>query len=107
MHASISTGSTCLPGAISNSGTPNRPATVLAIPSRRCSILVSILIFKRMKKTFIKILLITLPVVLLTGSCKKYLDVVPDDVATLNSAFANANETQAYLFGCYASLQAL
>ena len=58
-------------------------------------------------KLFIKILLIILPVVMLSGSCKKYLDVVPDDVATLNSAFANANETQAYLFGCYASLQAL
>lgn len=40
-------------------------------------------------------------------SCSKYLDVVPDDVATLESAFANANETQAYLFGCYATLQAL
>ncbi|PSL24106.1 RagB/SusD family nutrient uptake outer membrane protein [Chitinophaga ginsengisoli] len=40
-------------------------------------------------------------------SCKKYLDVVPDDVATLESAFANANETQAYLFGCYAPLQML
>jgi hypothetical protein len=38
-------------------------------------------------------------------SCKKYLDVVPDNVATLTSAFSNANETQAYLFGCYATLQ--
>ncbi len=45
--------------------------------------------------------------VLALPSCKKYLDVVPDDVATLESAFANANETQAYLFGCYATLQAL
>jgi len=40
-------------------------------------------------------------------SCSKYLDVIPDDVATLESAFANANESQAYLFGCYAPLQAL
>ncbi|SDF53998.1 RagB/SusD family nutrient uptake outer membrane protein [Chitinophaga filiformis] len=45
--------------------------------------------------------------ILIQPSCKKYLDVVPDDVATLESAFANANETQAYLFGCYATLQAL
>lgn len=45
--------------------------------------------------------------VLLISSCKKYLDVVPDDVATINSAFSNANETQAYLFGCYATLQSL
>lgn len=41
------------------------------------------------------------------SSCKKYLDVIPDDVATLESSFANANETQAYLFGCYATLQNL
>lgn len=40
-------------------------------------------------------------------SCKKYLDVIPDDVATLESAFANANEAQAYLFGCYSTLQNL
>lgn len=45
--------------------------------------------------------------IFLFSSCKKYLDVVPDDVATLESAFANANEAQAYLFGCYATLQNL
>jgi hypothetical protein len=57
-------------------------------------------------KSFIKILFAGLPI-LLSSSCKKYLDVVPDNVATLNSAFTNANETQAYLFGCYGNLQAL
>jgi len=57
-------------------------------------------------KRYIKILLAGLSVVFFTG-CKKYLDVVPDNVATLNSSFGNANETQAYLFGCYANLQAL
>ena len=42
------------------------------------------------------------------ASCKKYLDVTPDDVATLNSSFANANETQSYLIGnCYSILQRL
>ncbi|WPQ61849.1 RagB/SusD family nutrient uptake outer membrane protein [Chitinophaga sancti] len=46
-------------------------------------------------------------VLILFSSCRKYLDVIPDDVATLESAFANANETQAYLFGCYATLQNL
>ena len=46
-------------------------------------------------------------VLLSVGSCKKYLDVTPDNVATLNSAFSNANEAQAYLFGCYSSLQSL
>jgi len=40
-------------------------------------------------------------------SCKKFLDVTPDNVATLNSAFTNANEAQAYLFGCYSNMQAL
>ncbi|WP_240619095.1 RagB/SusD family nutrient uptake outer membrane protein [Chitinophaga costaii] len=41
-------------------------------------------------------------------ACKKYLDVIPDDVATLNSSFANENEAQAYLLGnCYANLQRL
>ena len=44
--------------------------------------------------------------VLATVSCKKYLDVTPDDVATLNSSFANSNETQSYLIGnCYSLLQ--
>lgn len=49
----------------------------------------------------------TLLALALLSSCKKYLDVVPDNVATLESSFVNANETQAYLFGCYSSLQNL
>ncbi|MBS1603096.1 MAG: RagB/SusD family nutrient uptake outer membrane protein [Bacteroidetes bacterium] len=54
-----------------------------------------------------KILLISALIVSVT-SCKKYLDVTPDDVATLNSSFANANETQSYLVGnCYSILQRL
>lgn len=58
-------------------------------------------------KTIVKILLtVSLPVAMMS-SCKKYLNVVPDDVATLESAFVNANETQAYLFGCYSTLQSL
>ncbi|WPV66106.1 RagB/SusD family nutrient uptake outer membrane protein [Chitinophaga sp. LS1] len=52
-----------------------------------------------------KTILTILIVLILFSSCRKYLDVIPDDVATLESAFANANETQAYLFGCYATLQ--
>ena len=57
-------------------------------------------------KMFIKILLAGCSFGVFQG-CSKYLDVVPDNVATLNSSFSNANETQAYLFGCYANLQAL
>jgi hypothetical protein len=59
-------------------------------------------------KTIIRILFCAaIPFVFGIASCKKYLDVVPDDVATLESAFTNANETQAYLFGCYATMQNL
>ncbi len=34
-------------------------------------------------------------------SCKKYLDVVPDNIATLKHAFAMRNEAEKYLFTCY------
>lgn len=57
-------------------------------------------------KIYIKTGLVAM-LVMFSASCKKYLDVVPDNVATLESAFSNANETQAYLFGCYATLQDL
>lgn len=57
-------------------------------------------------KIVLKICVVVLTISSLS-SCKKYLDVTPDNVATLNSSFSNANETQAYLFGCYANLQAL
>jgi len=57
-------------------------------------------------KTIINIF-VTLIALIPISSCKKYLNVTPDNVATLNSAFTNANEAQAYLFGCYSSLQSL
>jgi hypothetical protein len=45
-------------------------------------------------------------VVLLLGvSCKKYLDVAPDNTGTLEYAFRNRNEAENYLFTCYATLQ--
>lgn len=38
-------------------------------------------------------------------SCKKsYLDIVPDNVATLDNVFANRNEAEKYLFTCYSYL---
>ncbi|HVW59669.1 MAG TPA: RagB/SusD family nutrient uptake outer membrane protein, partial [Puia sp.] len=38
-------------------------------------------------------------------ACKKsYLDIVPDNVATLDNAFANRNEAEKYLFTCYSYL---
>ncbi|HTD93420.1 MAG TPA: RagB/SusD family nutrient uptake outer membrane protein [Chitinophagaceae bacterium] len=51
---------------------------------------------------------ILLAVLLVSGmSCKKYLDVVPDNVGTLEYAFRNRNEAENYLFSCYAYLQRL
>jgi hypothetical protein len=38
-------------------------------------------------------------------SCKKYLDVTPDNVGTIDYAFRNRNEAENYLFTCYATLQ--
>ncbi|TDQ07341.1 RagB/SusD family nutrient uptake outer membrane protein [Pedobacter metabolipauper] len=38
-------------------------------------------------------------------SCKKYLDVTPDNVATIDYAFRNRNEAENYLFTCYSTLQ--
>ncbi|WP_345208962.1 RagB/SusD family nutrient uptake outer membrane protein [Mucilaginibacter gynuensis] len=38
-------------------------------------------------------------------SCKKYLDVTPDNVGTIDYAFRNRNEAENYLFTCYNTLQ--
>lgn len=54
--------------------------------------------------TFYKYLLLFLAV-LSTASCKKYLDVTPDNVGTIDYAFRNRNEAENYLFSCYAYLQ--
>lgn len=46
-----------------------------------------------------------LAVLILVPSCKKsFLDIVPDNVATLDNAFANRNEAEKYLFTCYSYL---
>lgn len=41
----------------------------------------------------------------LLTSCKKYLDIVPDNVGTLDYAFRNKNEAENYLFTCYSTMQ--
>ena len=47
-------------------------------------------------------ILIFIPVALcMVTSCKKYLDVVPDDMATLDNAFATRAEAKKFLFTCY------
>lgn len=38
------------------------------------------------------------------GSCKNYLDVVPDNVPTIDNAFTLRNEAEKYLFTCYSFL---
>jgi hypothetical protein len=43
--------------------------------------------------------------IILSPACKKsYLDIVPDNIATLDNAFANRNEAEKYLFTCYSYL---
>lgn len=37
----------------------------------------------------------------LFGACSEYLDVVPDNVATIDNAFATRHEAEKYLFTCY------
>lgn len=58
-----------------------------------------------MKAYFKYIFMISLSVGL--GSCKKYLDVTPANVGTIDYAFRNRNEAENYLFTCYAALQQL
>ncbi len=41
---------------------------------------------------------------LAASSCKDYLDVVPDNVATIEHAFKLRNEAEKYLFTCYSFL---
>ncbi|NII27689.1 RagB/SusD family nutrient uptake outer membrane protein [Pseudoflavitalea sp. X16] len=53
---------------------------------------------------------ITFPLLIITGilaiqACKKgYLDIVPDNVATIDNAFANSIEAEKYLYTCYTYL---
>ncbi len=55
-----------------------------------------------MKKIKIQYILVFL---MLALGCKKdYLDVVPDNVATIENSFTNKNEAEKYLFTCYSYL---
>ncbi|ULT38810.1 RagB/SusD family nutrient uptake outer membrane protein [Niabella defluvii] len=49
-------------------------------------------------------LLIAVVTVALLASCKKYLDIVPDNVATIENAFTLRKEAEKYLFTCYSYL---
>lgn len=40
------------------------------------------------------------------SSCKSYLDIIPDNIATIDYAFRSRNEAEKYLFTCYAYMPA-
>ena len=50
---------------------------------------------------------------LLTGgmwglsACSDYLDVVPDNVGTIEHSFSNRNEAEKYLFTCYSYIPSI
>jgi hypothetical protein len=53
----------------------------------------------------IKIKLLVFVALLVTASaCKKYLDVVPDNVATIDNAFTMGSQAKKFLFTCYSYL---
>jgi len=54
---------------------------------------------------FKKILFIGVTLTLLV-SCKKYLDVIPDNIATIDYAFSMRSTAERYLFTCYSWLPA-
>lgn len=58
-----------------------------------------------MKKQM-RIVCLSLVVSMVCG-CSKFLDIVPDNVGTLEYAFRNRNEAENYLFGCYSTMQRL
>lgn len=58
-----------------------------------------------MKRYTIRLTLSAVLLILILNSCKKsFLDVVPDNVSTINHAFANRNEAEKFLFTCYDGL---
>jgi len=55
---------------------------------------------------FYKVIILGLLAVTLS-SCKKYLNVVPDNIATIDNAFTLRNQAEKYLFTCYSFLPKL
>jgi len=63
----------------------------------------NILINTRYKQK-LSMLAVVLGLVMVLPACKKYLDIVPDNVATIDNAFTLRNEAEKYLFTCYSFL---
>lgn len=59
---------------------------------------------KRMMKAYIPSRMFILIVLCMVSSCAKFLDVVPDNVATLDNAFTSRIQAKKYLFTCYSYL---
>ena len=57
-------------------------------------------IFNKKKVQLFNIFILSVAMITF-GSCKKFLDVVPDDVATIDHAFSNRFEAEKYLHTCY------
>ncbi|MGM9474847.1 RagB/SusD family nutrient uptake outer membrane protein [Pedobacter sp. GSP4] len=51
-----------------------------------------------------KLNLIIIGLLITFTSCKKYIDVVPDQLPTIQDAFANRTQAEKYLFTCYSYL---
>ena len=51
-------------------------------------------------KTLSKIITVMVLVSVSTSACD-YLDVVPDNIATIDNAFSNRNQAEKYLYTCY------
>ena len=56
---------------------------------------------RNIMKKHIIIGVFTLAILLVVSSCKKYLDVVPDNIATIDNAFAMRSQAEKFLFTCY------
>ena len=49
----------------------------------------------------IKVLAVFIALTIGIQSCNQFLDIVPDNVATIENAFTLRNEAEKYLFTCY------
>ena len=58
-----------------------------------------------MKNIIIILYFVGTSLMLLCVSCKRFLDIVPQNVGTLDYAFRNRDEAEKYLFTCYHTLQ--
>ena len=63
--------------------------------------MVFMLVFKKKKIMTKNNSIYILALLVLLSSCKKYLDVIPDNVATIDNAFNLRSSAERYLFTCY------